>query len=391
VTGIRMRRRLLSAALLAAVIMLAAACGGPAAPATGEPQEPGDMPEDPPAAGDSPSTGGEYGQRDPDTGVAALPPLDPPEPLRIAEDGSPSGAGFYIATERGYFAELGLEPEFVTFESSAYMFPAVAGGDVDVAGGVMTASLLNAVDRGLPLRIIADKGRNRPGASYFDLVRSTRVIDEIQTLEDIRGRRFAITSEGSVDHIFAELALRAGGLTEEEVEWVVIRDFGQMNPALANGSVDVAMHIEPLITAGEADGVLDRWIDATEFAPDFQVAVVLASPAFTQERQEVARRFMVAYLKGLRDYYAAFVEGVDTDEIIDIMTRHTPMKDPELWRRVNKVDLNPDGYVIADSVQFQVEWFKEKGLYAGDVTAADLIDHSLVDFAIEYLGGPVGQ
>src|SRR5690606_3631338 len=123
----------------------------------------------------------------------ALPPLDPPQPLRIAEDGSPSGAAFYIATERGYFADLGLEPEFVTFESSAYMLPAVASGDVDVAGGVMTASFLNAVERGLPIRIIADKGRNVPGASYFDLVRSTRVVDEVENLEDMRGRRVAIT------------------------------------------------------------------------------------------------------------------------------------------------------------------------------------------------------
>lgn len=367
---VRSRSRILSAALLAAVIVLSAACGAPTQPTTG-------------AGTDDPSEAG--------AGTApVLPALDPPQPLRIAEDGSPSGAAFYIATERGYFQEMGLEPEFVTFESSAYMLPAVASGDVDVAGGIMTASFLNAVDRGLPIRIIADKGRNIAGASYFDLVRSTRVINEVQTLEDMRGRRVAITSEGSVDHIFAELALRAAGLTEEEVEWVIIRDFGQITPALANGSVDVAMHIEPLITAGEAEGIVDRWIDATEFAPDFQVAVALASPVFITDRQDAAQRFMVAYLKGLRDYHAAFAHGVDTEEIIEIMTIHTPMKDPELWRRVNVVGLNPDGYVIPESVQFQIDWFKEKGLYDGDLTAEDLIDHSLVDFAIEQLGGPVG-
>ncbi|HEX6988666.1 MAG TPA: ABC transporter substrate-binding protein [Bacillota bacterium] len=348
------------------MILLTTACGGPAQPATG---------------------GAEPGQN----GDDALPALDPPQALRIAEDGSPSGAAFYIATERGYFAELGLQPEFVTFESSAYMLPAVASGDVDVAGGVMTASFLNAVERGLPIKIIADKGRNIPGASYFDLVRSTRVVDEVQSLEDLRGRRIAITSEGSVDHIFADLALRAAGLTEDEVEWVVIRDFGQMNPALANGSVDVAMHIEPLITAGEADGILDRWIDATEFAPDFQVAVALASPAFIQDRQDAARRFMVAYLKGLRDYHAAFIEGVGTDEIIDIMTRYTPMDDPDLWRKVNVVGLSPDGYVISESIQFQIEWFKEKGLYDGDLTAEDLVDNSLIDFALDHLGGPLAK
>ena len=93
-----------------------------------------------------------------------LKPLEPVELIKIAEDGSPSGAGFYIATERGYFAELGLESEYVTFQSSAYMLPALAAGQVDVAGGIMTTSFLNAVERGLDIKIIADKAAIYPAS-----------------------------------------------------------------------------------------------------------------------------------------------------------------------------------------------------------------------------------
>jgi NitT/TauT family transport system substrate-binding protein len=186
--------------------------------------------------------------------------------------------------------------------------------------------------------------------------------------------------------MFVDIALKKAGLTKEQVNYVILESFGDHNTALANGAVDAAMHIEPLITAGEAKGILDRWIDATEWASDFQVAVVLSSPEFIEGRSEVAQRFMVAYLKGLRDYYNAFINGEDTEEIIDIMTRHTPMKDRELWQKVNVVGLNPDGYVKTDSIAWQIDWFKDTGYYEGELTAEDLVDHSLVDFAVEYLG-----
>jgi len=318
--------------------------------------------------------------------VEELGALDPMETITIAEDGSPSGAGFYIATERGYFEELGLKAKYVTFQSSAYMLPALAAGQVDVAGGIMTTSFLNAVERGLDIKIVADKGRNIPGSSYFDIVVAKDKVDEIKTLGDLKGRRISITAYGSVDEMFVDIALTKAGLTKEDVEYIILESFGDHNTALANGAVDVSMHIEPLITAGEAKGILDRWIDATEWAPDFQVAVVLSSPEFIDGRSEVAKRFMVAYLRGLRDYYDAFINGVDTDEIVEIMTQYTNLKDKELWDQVNVVGLNPDGYVKVDSIEWQIGWFKSRDYYDGELTAEDLVDHSLVDFAINQLG-----
>lgn len=165
-----------------------------------------------------------------------------------------------------------------------------------------------------------------------------------------------------------------------------------MNAAVANKAVDAAMHIEPLITAGEDLGILDRWIDATEWAPDFQVAMVLSSPKFIQERSEVAKRFMVAYLKGLRDYHAAFLEGKDTDAVIAIMAQYTPLKDTALWRKVHVPGLNPDGYVKVGSIDWQIGWYRDKGYYRGQLSAQDLVDHSLVDFALQVLGRhPAGE
>ena len=43
---------------------------------------------------------------------------------------------------------------------------------------------------------------------------------------------------------------------------------------------------------------------------------------------------MVAYVKGLRDHWDAFSRGVDKAAIVDILTRTTVVKDPQLFERM---------------------------------------------------------
>lgn len=317
-------------------------------------------------------------------------PLSPPVTVRIAEDGAPSGAGFYLADARGYFRDLGLNVEWVKFANSQDMLPALATGKVDLAGGVTTASLFNAVGRGLDVRMIADKGTNIPGRAYFQLVLRKDLEGEIRDFSDLKGRRIGVTSPGSLDELTLDKALKAGGLTLGDVEEIFIGSFPDMLTALANRSIDAAMQIEPLITKGVEQGVVSRWRDAAEYARGAQIALVLASPQFTSEKKEAAKRFMVAYLKGLRDYNDAFLKDRDKDAVIEVMTRYTVLKDKALWQKVNPTGLNPDGYLNKDGVADDLKWYRDRGLVKGTVDLDRVVDHSLVDYALGVLG-PYGK
>jgi hypothetical protein len=55
------------------------------------------------------------------------------------------------------------------------------------------------------------------------------------------------------------------------------------------------------------------------------------------ERQEVGRRFLVAYLRGVRDYDDAFNHGKDQDAIVAILTKHTNIKDPAVFQKMRQV------------------------------------------------------
>src|SRR5262245_16777945 len=99
--------------------------------------------------------------------VAAAPvsPTAAPQPvpvkvgvLRSAVDGP-----IYIAYERGYFKEQGIGLELADFADTNEMVPLLAQGQLQVGGSSVAASLFNAIARGIPLKLVADKSHREIG------------------------------------------------------------------------------------------------------------------------------------------------------------------------------------------------------------------------------------
>ncbi|KXH83782.1 ABC transporter substrate-binding protein [Sporosarcina sp. HYO08] len=315
-----------------------------------------------------------------------LSPLKKRAKVVIAEDGAASGAGFYIAKEKGYFEDYNIEVSFADFANSDDMLPALAAGEVDIAGGVSTASFFNAIAQGIDVKIIADKGHNVPGKSYFTFVIGNHMVDQIKDYPDFKGKKIAVSSRNSIDGYIYDEMLKHAGLTEKDVEFVLLSDFGSMLGAIENGTIDAALNIEPLIAQGVANGFHVRFKDATDYAPESQIAMVLGSPKFMLEERDISLRFMAAYLKGVRDYNDAFIKGIGKDEIVDIMTKHTALKDPALWDQVHVTGLDPDGKMFVEDIQKQYDAYKANGAIQGDVDLDKAIDTSMTEKAVEIIG-----
>lgn len=352
--------------LLAAVLLLAGAC------TKKEPAK-------------EPTNGTKPGDTTVEAPSGDLAPLEKRVKILIAEDGAASGAGFYIAKEKGYFEEYNIEVDFADFANSDDMLPALAAGEVDIAGGVSTASFFNAIAQGIDVRIIADKGHNMPGKSYFSFVIGNHMVDEIKDYADFRGKKIGVSSRNSIDGYIYEEMLKHAGLTEEDVEYVHIADFSAMLGAIDAGTIDAALNIEPLIAQGIENGFHVRFGDTTDYAPESQIAMVLASPKFMGE-DEISLRFMAAYLKGVRDYNDAFFKDEGKEEIVDIMVKHTALKDPELWDRVFVTGLDPNGKMFVEDIKKQYDTYKANGAILGDIDFDKAIDTSLVEEAIEAIG-----
>src|SRR3954465_7816833 len=148
----------------------------------------------PPAAAPSDASASQPATSAPAAGPAA--PLAPPVPVKIADIPNGSNAGVYIALDRGYFQEAGLDVTLETFDISEKSIPAIATNQVAAGAGGVNAALFSAVARGLPLRIVGGISGNEPGYSSSALMVRKGLIDSgrVRDYADLRGMRFGLTS-----------------------------------------------------------------------------------------------------------------------------------------------------------------------------------------------------
>lgn len=297
-----------------------------------------------------------------------------------------SDAGVLIGMAKGYYKELGIDIESVAFNTGQDMINALGAGQLDVGCTVTASGLFNAILRGIPIKIVGDKGINVPGQGYYRLMIRKDLVDEIKDFEDLRGRKLAVVGTASLDEIALDRVLNQGGMsTDKDIDLQVIRGFPDIVAAMSNKSIDGGMVIEPFVAAAMSKDIADPWKDPEEYDPDAQTALLVYGKSIL-ENPEVAKRFMVAYVKSLRDYNDAFFKDINKEEIISILAECSVVKDRALYERMYPVGLNPDGFVRMKGIQLDLDWYKERDLLKGDLEADDVVDNSFAEYAVQVLG-----
>jgi NitT/TauT family transport system substrate-binding protein len=312
-------------------------------------------------------------------------PLSPPVKVVVGTIGSASDVGFFIAADRGYFTAEGLDVHLEFLGSAAKMVPALATNDIQVASGGLNAGLVNAIDRDIPLRIVADKGTLRPGSGYQALLIRKDVAPKVKDFKDLKGLKIA-TSGGlrTIDAIIVRNAVERGGLTLKDVE-VVDLAFPEMVTALAKGAIDAALMIEPFVTTALDQGSAVRWKSADEVAPNLQIAAVYYGPKFMAEQPEAAKRFMVAYVRAVRDYNDEMLNKKNPDAVIAVLTKNTRIKDPAIYKKIVPPYIGPNAEMSAASMKTAVDEWSSRGL-VGKVDVAKLMDDQYLRYAWDQLG-----
>ncbi|MDQ6618981.1 MAG: ABC transporter substrate-binding protein [Pseudomonadota bacterium] len=314
-----------------------------------------------------------------------------PISVRVGLAQTSSDVGFFIADKKGYFREEGLAVAFTPFDSAAKMIAPLGAGQLDVGGGSPSAGLYNAVARGINIKIVADKGSTPPGYGFQPLLVRKDLVDSgrFKTLKDLKGMKIAGSAPGSASTSTLNEALKKAGLKYSDVERVFL-GFPQHVVALQNKAVDAAMTTEPSATRALRTGAAVRIMGDDEIYPNHQLAVVLYSDEFIKKNPDAAKRFMKAYLRGVRDYNDALaggkIAGPGADEVIRILTESTEIKDGGIFRDIHAQGCNPDGRVHEASLRNDLAFFKEQGDVKGNVTVEQALDHSFADAAVKELG-----
>ncbi len=300
--------------------------------------------------------------------------------------GSVADSGFNIGIAKGYFKDQGLDVQVTPFQSATFMIAPLASGDLDIGGGTISAALFNAIERGVPMKLVGTKGSSVEGYDFSWVAVRKDLIDsgQVKTVADLKGRKVAVTALAGGGEAIAANLLKQGGLTIKDVDLMGLAT-PDMLTGFANKGIDAAVQMESALTATVEQGLAVRWQGShTIYGGQYQAAELIASEQF-MKNTDVARRFMVAYLKALRDYNDAFVKKVNRADTVAIIAKATNM-DPALFDKMGMPYLDPDGKMDVNSMKMDLDYFKQMGYYTGKLEVQPQIDTQFTDYALQQLG-----
>lgn len=299
-----------------------------------------------------------------------------------------SSAAMFIAKERGYFTEQGINPIINPFKASgAKMVPFFATGQLFVGGGNISAGMYNAIAHDIPIKIVSDKGTVLPGHGYLALIVRKDHVDSgrYKGFKDLKGMTLAVTAKGVSQEIVTEKYLQKVGLTLDDIKLRHLA-YSDINIALANKSIDASVQIEPFVAAAVENKFAVRVAGNDEVYPNQQSAAIFYSPVFMEKYPKQAKGFMVAYVKGLRDYNDAFGKNIGKDAVIEILAKHTRVKNKKIYLDVLPVGLSPNGMVNIDSLQADADWYFKRGYIKKKANLTEIVDLSYAKYAVSVLG-----
>ena len=308
--------------------------------------------------------------------------------VAVGTGGSASDAPFYIAYDKGFFKDEGLDVDLIVLDSGAKVIAPLGTGELDVGSGALSVGFWNALVRGIKFRIVADRGHAQPGYLYQTVFMRKDLVDsgQFKSLKDLKGLRMGFAAQGVTSLSLLNEAAKYAGIKFEDITPVYL-SFPQQIAALQNKALDGTLLIEPQATVAVNAGYGVRFMDTNEFYPYQQISVIFFSDKFATQRKDVAEKFMRAWLRGVRSYNDAIKDGkiVGADEIVATMAKSFNMN-PVLVREMYSQAVDVTGAVNAAGVQMDLDFFLAQGWVTGQIKASDVIDMSFAQKASAELG-----
>lgn len=213
--------------------------------------------------------------------------------IRVGYIGLTCEAPIYMAVEKGFFKEEGLDPVLVKCDWSNYKDVMALGG-FDITHHLVMY-FLKPIEQGLDVKFT--------GGIHRGCLRVQAAVNgKINSVEDLRGKRIGVPGMGTPPFIFANRVLTAHGIDpSKEITWIVF-PAGDLGLALDKGEVDAVADSEPIGTLLVAGGKVKNIADQAQDAPykDEYCCEVIVSGKFLAANPKAAAAATRALLKAAK-------------------------------------------------------------------------------------------
>ena len=312
------------------------------------------------------------------------------EKLKIGALRLTSSAPLFIAVEKGFFADEGLDVELKFMKSAQPVAMALASGDIDLGATGLTAGLYNAAANGLKVSIVADKGRVWPEYKLVGLMVSNDAWEKgVKTVRDLKGKRVGITQMGSTFHYMLGNILAKNGMDLKDVKPTPLGGVKNMMDAVSANRIETAFMVQPFCTVMEKKNLGHVMLWAGD-EMRYQIAAIFLSEKMA-DNEALSVKFLRAYIRACRCYYdncltrkdGLLVKGPGFDQVIGYIAKYTSRKPSLIAMGLNFNDR--DGKLFAEDLRKQIDWYHAHKMITKKPDAQQIINMELWQKALDSL------
>ena len=289
-------------------------------------------------------------------------------------------APVFVAFEKGYFAEYGLDVTLEPLPGGSDMVLLTSTGDMDMVIGGIGPAYWNAAEQGLGVQIVAPGHmEGSPVASPLMISKKSCEDGSITSVADLKGKKVAVNAPGATEY-WLNAALQTAGLTINDVDLQYL-SFPDAVVALDSGALDASIIGEPLATKAEQDGL------AVRLLPDFPVQGIQPTMEFgnqkwMEENPDAAAGIIAGYFHASQDLTTNFNDPAN----LAIIEKYTGVPADLIAASVKPVYV-PDGTINYGSLDALQGFFRDRGLldYDDNLDPHGMVNDAYLTAALELL------
>lgn len=221
-------------------------------------------------------------------------------------------AGYFVALDKGYYAEQNLGVSIVRGYGSADSIKRIAAGQGQFAFGDMGSLVLARANDNVKVKIVCMIYSRAPHTIYFF------EDSGIKQPKDLEGKKIGAPAGDAIRTLFPAFA-KANNVDDTKVQWVTI-DAASKLPLFLSGQTDATTEFimaSPLIQKQAKDRKV-KWFHFPEYGLDFYSNGIMVTEDYMKQKPDLVRRFVAATIKG---WSYAFDHP---DEAIAILRKYHP-------------------------------------------------------------------
>lgn len=229
-------------------------------------------------------------------------------------------APFFVALEKGFYAEEGLDVEILEGSGSATTVKLIGNGSDDI-GYADAGTMMKGVAVGVPVKAVGVFVQQSPMAAIF------KADKPIATVDDLKGKNVGVTTGDSLSQIFPAV-LSANGLSDSDVNLVALANPAAKETALLEDQIDTFLgyFIDQPARMEVNQGVDMDWITFADMGVNTLSGALFVNQRTIEDNPDMVRKFVAATVRAW-DYTAE-----NPDEAAEIFAKYADQFTPELAR-----------------------------------------------------------